>query len=249
MKILTKTLTIAAASFAAAAITAQGQIVLVDFGDANATTLSSEWNAGIRADTGATDLLDTSGAATTWDISFGGDVSDSTSTGHLGNRTETPSWSDANDNVLDDRVWLDAGASGTMTLSGLDVNLTYSIEIFSSYAAGSGGRGSATYTMKDANGDVEGFNAFTDVSLGTAVAWASNVEGTNAEEGWLGWFDMTPDGTGQIVLDIVVPSSGDDINPRGAINAMEITAVPEPATYAILFGLLALGVVMWRRRR
>lgn len=136
-----------------------------------------------------------------------------------------------------------------MVLSDLDVGLTYSIEIFSSYASGSGGRGSATFTMTDASGAVEGFNAFDDVSRGTSVAWATNIEGTNGEEGWLGWYDMTPDTNGEIVLSINVPSSGDDINPRGALNAMQITAVPEPATYTALFGLLALGVVIWRRRR
>lgn len=136
-----------------------------------------------------------------------------------------------------------------MILFELDVNLTYSIEIFSSYASGSGGRGSATFTMTDADGAAEGFNGFTDVSRGTAVSWATNIDGANAEEGWLGWYDMTPDINGEIVLSIDVPSSGDDINPRGALNAMQITAVPEPATYAALAGLLALGVVIWRRRR
>jgi hypothetical protein len=242
-----RSLTVLLATALACATTHAG-VVLVDFGDANSTTLPAEWNTSIRADTGATNLVDTTGSATTWDISFSG-ISDSTSTGHLGARTETPAWSDANDNVLDDRLWLNAGQSGSMVLSDLDVNRTYSIEIFSSYATGSGGRGSATYTMTDADGVVEGFNAFTDVSRGTAVAWASNIDGTNGEEGWLGWYDMTPDTNGQIVLSINVPSSGDDINPRGAINAMQITAVPEPATYAALAGLLALGVVIWRRRR
>lgn len=33
------------------------------------------------------------------------------------------------------------------------------------------------------------------------------------------------------------------------INALELTAVPEPATYAAMLGLLALGMVIWRRRR
>jgi hypothetical protein len=242
-----RSLTVTIATLLACA-TVHGAVVLVDFGDGNSTALPSEWNGAIRADTGANNLVDTSGSATAWDISFSG-ISDSTSTGHLGTRTTTPAWSDTNNNVLDDRVWMTAGASGTMTLSDLDVNLTYSIEIFSSYSSGSGGRGSATYTMTDADGAVEGFNAFTDVSRGTAVAWASNLEGVNGEEGWLGWYDMTPDTNGEIVLSINVPSSGDDINPRGALNAMQITAVPEPATYAALAGLLALGVVIWRRRR
>jgi hypothetical protein len=32
-------------------------------------------------------------------------------------------------------------------------------------------------------------------------------------------------------------------------NFSVVTAVPEPSTYAALLGALALGVVMWRRRR
>jgi hypothetical protein len=241
-------LTLAAASMLLCA-GAHATIVLVDFGDGNSTTLPSQWNASIRADTGASNLVDTTGSATTWDVSFGGGLSDSGTTGHLGTRTVTPTWSDASNNALDDRVWLNAGQSGTMTLSDLDVNLTYDIEIFSSYADGSGGRGSATHTMTDAGGAVEGFNASTDVSRGTTVAWATNLEGANAEEGWLGWYDMTPDSNGRIILSISVPSSGDDINPRGALNAMQITAVPEPATYAALLGLLALGFAIRSRHR
>jgi hypothetical protein len=33
------------------------------------------------------------------------------------------------------------------------------------------------------------------------------------------------------------------------LNNLEVTLVPEPATYAALFGLLALGIVVWHRRR
>ena len=101
--------------------------------------------------------------------------------------------------------------------------------------------------MTDANGAVEGFNAFTGVSRGTSVMWAANIEGNNGEEGWLAWYNMTADSNGQIVLSINVPSSGDDINPRGALNAMQIIAIPEPGTLALIFlgGLL----VYFRRRR
>jgi len=40
-----------------------------------------------------------------------------------------------------------------------------------------------------------------------------------------------------------------DLNFRDAyVNAFSTTVVPEPGTYALLFGALALGGVMWRRR-
>jgi hypothetical protein len=35
----------------------------------------------------------------------------------------------------------------------------------------------------------------------------------------------------------------------GVLSASELAAIPEPSTYAALFGLLAIGFVAWRRRR
>jgi hypothetical protein len=232
------------------AVASHASIILVDFGDANSSTLPAGWNSSVTT-SGITNLADNTGSATAFDIAFTGDISDSGTTGHLGTRTQTPSWSDAGNNVFDDRLWVNAGGSGTMVLSDLDTNLLYDIELFSSYAAGSGGRGSATFTMTDASGAVEGFNSFTAVSRGTTVSWATNLEGANAEEGWLGWSNMSPDINGQIILSVSVPSSGDDINPRGALNAMQISTspVPEPSTYAALAGALALGLVVLRRQR
>ena len=33
------------------------------------------------------------------------------------------------------------------------------------------------------------------------------------------------------------------------VTDIQLTAIPEPRTYAALFGLLALGAVVWRRRK
>lgn len=51
-----------------------------------------------------------------------------------------------------------------------------------------------------------------------------------------------------LTLFTVGGSNIDTNNNRGFLNAVMITPVPEPSTYAALLGLLALGFVMYRRR-
>jgi hypothetical protein len=46
-----------------------------------------------------------------------------------------------------------------------------------------------------------------------------------------------------------VQFEGVNTSTAGYINAMSITAVPEPSTYALLAGVLALGLIVLRRRR
>jgi hypothetical protein len=250
MKNLTKSLTIAAGSLMAFGLAAHAQVVLADFG-AGANETTTGWNTGVTI-AGATNLVDSNGDATAIDIAFT-NWSDSTSTDTWAGRTESPSW--ATDNALTDRLFTSAG-NAVITLSDLDVNLTYDIEFASSYPSGSSnGSQPATYELSGATGTsapVEGFNAFTNTSLGTTVAWTAVVDATTGDlagaEGWLGWYNVAPSATGEIIINVNADYLNNSAS-RGALNAMQISAVPEPATYAALLGLLALGVVMWRRRR
>jgi hypothetical protein len=244
-----RSLTVTLATLLACA-TVHGAVVLVDFG-AGETETSTAWNSDITI-SGATDLKDTLGNTTSIDISFT-NWSDSTSTGTWAGRNESPTWATAN--ALTDRLFTSAG-NAVITLSGLDINLTYDIELASSYPAG-GNNGSqpATYELSGATGTsdpVEGFNAFSSTSLGTTVAWTAVVDATggdlDGEEGWLGWYGVTPATGGVITINVNADYLNNSAS-RGALNAMQITAVPEPATYAALAGLLALGLVIWRRRR
>lgn len=54
-------------------------------------------------------------------------------------------------------------------------------------------------------------------------------------------------GEGTYVLQILL--SDKTLNQRFGIDDLVVTAIPEPSTYAALFGLLVLGVTFWRRRR
>jgi hypothetical protein len=256
MKKSSKNLTLGLAALVACA-TAHSAVVLVDFGNAKADPTDPNWNSGITvAGSGTYDLIDTTGATTGIDISFSGGISDSTSgSDHSETRTDYPAWSDSSDLVLQDRVWQTSGTTGTMTISGLSSGNTYSFELFSGYAFGSAGRNPVDYQMTDNGGLVEGFHVETtgvDYSFGTTVTWYTHQTHLSSPEdpadyaGWIGWYDMTPNASGEITL--FVNTNGGS-NSRGALNAMQITVVPEPSSYAALAGLLTLGVVFFRRRR
>jgi hypothetical protein len=61
-------------------------------------------------------------------------------------------------------------------------------------------------------------------------------------------FSTTADGDGGIVLSLAASAGygGTGYQDGEVLNALVLTAVPEPATYAVLLGLIALGVA-WRR--
>lgn len=63
-------------------------------------------------------------------------------------------------------------------------------------------------------------------------------------------FLTTADSNGEISL-LMVRSGGYGgfgTQDGAVLGALVLTAVPEPATYAVLFGLVALGLVAWRRQ-
>lgn len=59
---------------------------------------------------------------------------------------------------------------------------------------------------------------------------------------YLRWNGLTAD---SITLELRTLTSGTDV----AIGGVQITGVPEPTTYAFMFGVTTLGFVFWRRRR
>ena len=257
--IQTKKLLASALALGISAALAGGQTILVDFGDAETDPAGSEWNAGIRGDTGAANLTDTSGNPTGISLSFTnaddfGSLDRWDSTNHVNPPWADPATTDGA-RVLSDRLSWDQNTEGTMVLSGLQSGFTYTIEIASGMAQNGStgstglGRDPNEFELSGASGLVEGYNPHRDVSLGTTVTWYPNPAGTgdlDVSQGWIRWADVAPDASNEITLTIRGLSGS---NSRGTLNAMEITVIPEPRVYAALFGLLALGLAVWVRRR
>jgi len=249
---------------------ANATMILVDFGGNVADPVNPNWNAAVSP-SGATDLIDSTGANTGINLSFGGDDSLSTSSNTDGwtDRTEEPAWVNGDLNPLNDRLFLSNNESATMTLSGLDPNTSYNIELAAAFQAGGGGAGQnpGFYNLVDVNGTdangkgVDAVNALDDSLLTFdsgegGFAWTVRTGQGDWEEGWLGWANTIPDVNGELILEI---STSSNSLSRIALNAMQIEfvsesgttpgspAVPEPTTMALaaLSGL----VVMVRRRR
>jgi hypothetical protein len=257
-----KLLTTALALGLSAGMASAQTIILVDFGDADTDPAGSAWNAGIRGDTGAANLTDINGNLTGIGLSFT-NADDFTSDDRWDiNNHVNPPWADPattdGARVLSDRLSWGRNTEGTMVISGLLSNFTYTIEIASGLAQGGStgstglGRDPNEFELSGAGGLVEGYNPHRDVSLGTTVTWWPNPAQVSAPDdnkfGWIRWADVVPDQDGNITLTI---RGLDTSNSRGTLNAMQIeaTIIPEPSTYAALFGLLGLGLAFWVRRR
>ena len=103
--------------------------------------------------------------------------------------------------------------------------------------------GSTTTALSDAQGDIT-FGQNTTLSLTvTADSWSYSLNGAPATIG-SGSFDMS-----KSYGFVAYANRGDSANNGSYISNITLTAVPEPGTYALLGGLLALGHVMLRRRR
>lgn len=134
------------------------------------------------------------------------------------------------------------GGSGTLitlsyTISGLTPNVPVEVSMISSWMNDSGGNTSWNISINGmTSGDSASFNGFTNgrVDGSTVIPYANLT--------WPEPVGLTANGDGE--LNFVMTTE----DRRISLNAMEITVIPEPSVYALLFGAGALGFVLLRRR-
>ena len=104
-------------------------------------------------------------------------------------------------------------------MSGLTAGISYDLAIYSSFVR-------------------SGFNVDDNFDLTTrSLDWSTLTQGTHYVR-----FSTISDGLGQIYF------TPDRSSPWSAFQ-VQPSAVPEPADYAMTFGIGCLGVVAWLRRR
>jgi hypothetical protein len=116
----------------------------------------------------------------------------------------------------------------TFDITGFNPALTYDIYLVAnldSYFDGAGKNATAT-----------GLNSVGPVGITNDSSIVTLTQGTN----WILLEDVQPTALGAISLVI-----GNDVG----VTALQISAIPEPSTYALLAGLGALGFAAWRRSR
>lgn len=222
--ILTSMLALAMAGSVQAQMTA-GQTVGIDFGgvaptDGVAPTNDFNEAAGVTGSIAAGSLIDITGGAITG-TSFAWASTANSPFANLDAAAQGGEPAVFDDSNLTD--WL-GGAGGnqliTLTFSGLDQGLTYDLLIGNSFGSAVP---TSTYTA-------DGQFATNDPTIGSAAFVSLN--------------GLSADINGDLV--ITVTNGGELVT---AVSALTLTAIPEPGTYALFAGALALTSVMVRRRR
>lgn len=262
--------------FSAGLVSAQ-QTFLVDFQNATPDP-TGNWNVISSNNASNFALTDTSGNSSGVQLTLNGWGSSGQTDAFQG-RLEAPDWATSGQDELNDRFFLGNNSTGTVTISGLDPNLLYNIELVSSSTSTTGlgnfnsaGDPPGYLRLVDPNGVVNAFNgsdgtlltgndpsgAADAPSIPTAegnqwAAWSTAYYGNDFPEssysefsvdGWILWSNIAPDGSNTITIQFAT-GSGDS---RASINALQISAIPEPSTYAAIFGLGALGMILLRRK-
>ncbi|WP_309396825.1 PEP-CTERM sorting domain-containing protein [Cerasicoccus maritimus] len=199
----------------------------VDFGPGNNTTVGNYNNVtvtGVSESSQSFTLVDSEGSSAD-NYGFSATSADQLSgTNDATNLTPytTPFELTANQ----DSIYFDNGETMTVTLSNLDVGLTYDLTMFSSRASTSS--------------RITQFELTAGTLSGNTVV---QLQTMNNQGNTVGFSGVTPDVSGNITFEVQQNTS------FGYINALEITAVPEPSTYVILMGVCGLGFALWRRRQ
>lgn len=250
---------------------------LVDFNSTSSNVTSpdqngNQWNTMSNLSP-LNNLSTTSGGTSNLGISFGGDGfqtsdNDTQWSGAGSDRTGQPTWIAADSfNALEYRFFQTQNNTSTIVISGLDPTLFYDFELVAATRASGTGR-PTMYNILGGNstgGFTQNDNATSIVPTnglnGQDLPWVNpigsqygfgfypNATETNTDapsDGWIAWSNVAPTAGGEITIQI--SSETLSSSSRMAINAMQITAIPEPSTYAAIFGLGALGMILLRRK-
>jgi hypothetical protein len=92
-------------------------------------------------------------------------------------------------------------------------------------------------------------SAYLNVGGNTLLFWNISSVGNYGNSGWNA-FSFTADSSGMYLLQLGVANQGDNGFPSGAVlDSVSRSAVPEPASWALMLGGFALAGTALRRRR
>lgn len=130
--------------------------------------------------------------------------------------------------------WFIGTGTAEFVMSGLNPALTYDFSFFGSRW----GTGTRTTTYS-----ITGLAGTSSVNL-TTTGSGIGVGGYNGNNDTIASLaGISPLGDGSVTISLAIVEGG-----FAYLGAMEVTAVPEPGTYVLAFGILALGIVFLRRR-
>lgn len=206
---------------------ASADVILVDFGNTSGTT-AGNWNNSNLSGYTLTDMIDTDGNTTTYDLFF------TTAVGQGGNWGVTAAPSPFNVSSAYNDGLFTAADTISFTLSGLSASETYDLTMFASRDAT--GTRITDYT-------VTGSGAPVILSLQTSGTDLGGVGINHNMASTANFSGIAPDVNNQITVSIDINSGG-----FAYLNAMQITVVPEPASLSFLL-LGGLVLRLTRRRK
>ncbi len=216
---------------AQAAVMVVGTEIGIDLGTTSATT--TNWaNFSATGTIGAGSVTDTSGTEVDGvSIAFSQTFDNVPDAGNGGGRTTwsaSPALPAVPVTAFGDFVWASgSGATHTLVLSGLDASLFYDIVVINQTIG-------ADSTKED-----------MVTITGAGLPSSNTIVRTDANGGQYHSFTaVAPTLAGLITID---STHEEGTNP--VLNAVLITAIPEPSAFALLAGLGALGLLARRRRR